>query len=48
LKRANFANPNAWFSSSNFARILSAKDFRITQLAAKFVFEQARNSEMAL
>ena len=38
LNRANFANPNASFSSSNFGRILSARDPRIMQLAAKFYF----------
>lgn len=38
LNRANFQNPNASFSSSNFGRILSARDPRIMQLAAKFYF----------
>jgi hypothetical protein len=38
LNRANFANPNASLSSSNFGRIVSAKDPRIMQLAAKFYF----------
>ncbi len=38
LNRANFANPNASFSSTNFGKILSAKDPRIMQLAAKFYF----------
>ena len=35
---ANFLNPNASFSSSNFGRILTARDPRIMQLAAKFYF----------
>ena len=38
LNHPNFSNPNATFSSSNFGRILSAKDPRIMQLAAKFYF----------
>jgi hypothetical protein len=38
LNRANFLNPTAALSSSNFGRILSARDPRIMQLAAKFYF----------
>jgi len=38
LNRANFLNPTASFSSTNFGRILSARDPRIMQLAAKFYF----------
>jgi hypothetical protein len=38
LNRPNFLNPNATFSSANFGRILSARDPRIMQLAAKFYF----------
>ena len=38
LNRANFLNPTASFSSANFGRILSARDPRIMQLAAKFYF----------
>jgi hypothetical protein len=38
LNRANFLNPTAAFSSTNFGRILSARDPRIMQLAAKFYF----------
>jgi hypothetical protein len=34
----NFLNPTASFSSTNFGRILSARDPRIMQLAAKFYF----------
>jgi len=36
LNRPNFLNPNNSFSSANFGRILSARDPRIMQLAAKF------------
>jgi hypothetical protein len=38
LNHANFLNPTASFSSTNFGRILSARDPRIMQLAAKFYF----------
>lgn len=38
LNRPNFQNPNASLSSSNFGRILTARDPRIMQLAAKFYF----------
>jgi hypothetical protein len=38
LNHANFANPTASLSSSNFGRILSAANPRIMQLAAKFYF----------
>ena len=38
LNHANFLNPTASFSSPNFGRILSARDPRIMQLAAKFYF----------
>ncbi|HZT30306.1 MAG TPA: carboxypeptidase regulatory-like domain-containing protein [Bryobacteraceae bacterium] len=38
LNRPNFLNPNNSFSSPNFGRILSARDPRILQLAAKFYF----------
>jgi len=38
LNRANFGNPNTSLSSSNFGRILSARDPRIMQLAVKFYF----------
>jgi hypothetical protein len=38
LNHPNFGNPNATFSSTNFGRILSARDPRIMQLAAKFYF----------
>ncbi len=38
LNRPNFLNPNNSFSSANFGHILSARDPRIMQLAAKFYF----------
>jgi hypothetical protein len=38
LNHANFANPTASLSSSNFGRILSAGNPRIMQIAAKFYF----------
>ena len=38
LNHANFLNPTASLSSSTFGRILSARDPRIMQLAAKFYF----------
>jgi len=38
LNHANFLNPTASFASPNFGRILSARDPRIMQLAAKFYF----------
>jgi hypothetical protein len=38
LNHANFSNPTAALSSSNFGRILSAGNPRIMQLAAKFYF----------
>ncbi len=38
LNHPNFLNPTASFSSSNFGRIVSARDPRIMQLAAKFYF----------
>ena len=38
LNHANFSNPTASLSSSNFGRILSAGSPRIMQLAAKFYF----------
>jgi hypothetical protein len=38
LNHPNFLNPTASYSSSNFGRILSARDPRIMQLAAKFYF----------
>src|SRR3954470_7592695 len=38
LNHPNFLNPTASFSSSNFGRILSARDPRIMQVAAKFYF----------
>ena len=38
LNHANFSNPTASLSSSNFGRILSAGNPRIMQLAAKFYF----------
>jgi hypothetical protein len=38
LNRPNFLNPTASLSSSTFGRILSARDPRIMQLAAKFYF----------
>ncbi len=38
LNHANFANPTASLSSSNFGRITSAGNPRIMQLAAKFYF----------
>jgi hypothetical protein len=38
FNRPNFLNPTASFSSVNFGRILSARDPRIMQLAAKFYF----------
>ncbi|HEY1946197.1 MAG TPA: carboxypeptidase regulatory-like domain-containing protein [Bryobacteraceae bacterium] len=38
LNHTNFLNPTASLSSSTFGRILSARDPRIMQLAAKFYF----------
>jgi hypothetical protein len=38
LNHPNFQNPNSTLSSTNFGRILSARDPRIMQLAAKFYF----------
>jgi hypothetical protein len=38
FNHANFLNPNGSFSSPNFGRILSARDPRIMQVAAKFYF----------
>lgn len=38
LNHANFSNPVAAFSNTNFGRILAARDPRIMQLAAKFYF----------
>jgi hypothetical protein len=38
LNHANFANPNASFTSPNFGRILSAGSPRILQLALKFYY----------
>jgi hypothetical protein len=38
LNHTNFLNPTATLSSSTFGRILSARDPRIMQLAAKFYF----------
>ena len=38
LNHANFANPNATFSNTNFGRILSAGNPRIMQAALKFYF----------
>jgi Carboxypeptidase regulatory-like domain len=38
LNHANFNNPNASFASTNFGKILSARDPRIMQIAGKFYF----------